>query len=90
MMGKMPNQLVYKMVPRAGLEPARHKPRDFKSLASTDFATWAGPRQQKAEFACSPSGGRKDSTAPAAWAEVNSDIWRVTDWQFNGLCVLSG
>jgi hypothetical protein len=29
-------------VPRAGLEPARNKlPRDFKSLASTNFATWA-------------------------------------------------
>ena len=28
------------MVPKAGLEPARHKPRDFKSLASTIFATW--------------------------------------------------
>ena len=32
----------FQMVPKAGLEPARHKPRDFKSLASTDFATWAG------------------------------------------------
>ncbi len=32
----------FNVVPRAGLEPARHMPRDFKSLASTDFATWAG------------------------------------------------
>ena len=30
------------MVPRAGLEPARDKfPQDFKSCASTDFATKA-------------------------------------------------
>ena len=30
------------MVPRAGVEPARtFGPRDFKSLASTCFATWA-------------------------------------------------
>jgi hypothetical protein len=30
------------MVPRAGVEPARViHPRDFKSLASTCFATWA-------------------------------------------------
>ena len=25
-----------------------------------------------------PSGSRKDSTAPAAWAEFSADIWRVT------------
>jgi hypothetical protein len=31
-----------KLVPRAGVEPARtFGPRDFKSLASTCFATWA-------------------------------------------------
>ena len=31
------------MVPRAGIEPAwDYLPRDFKSLASTCFATWAG------------------------------------------------
>ena len=29
------------MVPGAGLEPARPKSRDFKSLASTNFATRA-------------------------------------------------
>lgn len=29
------------MVPRAGLEPARDKARDFKSLVSADFTTWA-------------------------------------------------
>ena len=30
------------LVPRAGVEPARDViPRDFKSLASTCFATWA-------------------------------------------------
>ena len=37
-----------------------------------------------------PSGNRKDSTAPAAWAEFSADIWRVTDWQFNGFCILGG
>ena len=32
----------FKVVPRAGLEPARKKiPQDFKSCASTDFATKA-------------------------------------------------
>ena len=32
--------LIYEQVPRAGLEPARNKiPRDFKSLASANFAT---------------------------------------------------
>ncbi len=30
------------LVPGAGLEPAWPKPRDFKSLASTNFATRAG------------------------------------------------
>ena len=29
------------MVPRAGLEPAHPKARDFKSLVSTDFTIWA-------------------------------------------------
>ena len=29
------------MVPRAGLEPARPKSRDFKSLVFTNFTTWA-------------------------------------------------
>ena len=38
--GSLPNPLVY-LVPRAGLEPALPSERDFKSLASTDFATWA-------------------------------------------------
>lgn len=32
---------VYKMVPRAGVEPARPRTRDFKSLASTNFAIGA-------------------------------------------------
>ena len=30
------------MVPGAGLEPAWPRPRDFKSLVSTDFTTRAG------------------------------------------------
>ena len=30
------------MVPGAGVEPAWPKPRDFKSLVSTYFTTWAG------------------------------------------------
>ena len=29
------------MVPRAGLEPARPRSRDFKSLVFTNFTTWA-------------------------------------------------
>ena len=30
------------LVPRAGVEPARmFSPRDFKSLVSTNFTTWA-------------------------------------------------
>ena len=29
------------MVPRAGLEPARHSASDFKSLVSTNFTTGA-------------------------------------------------
>ena len=29
------------VVPRAGIEPARPKARDFKSLVSTDFTIWA-------------------------------------------------
>jgi hypothetical protein len=36
------NLKIKDMVPRAGIEPARIiHPRDFKSLASTNFATWA-------------------------------------------------
>ncbi len=33
--------MTYNMVPRAGLEPAHPKARDFKSLVSTDFTIWA-------------------------------------------------
>ena len=33
---------VYYVVPRTGIEPVRViSPQDFKSCASTDFATWA-------------------------------------------------
>ena len=36
------------MVPRAGLEPARNKfPQDFKSCASTDFATKAPSQSEQ-------------------------------------------
>ena len=39
------------MVPRAGLEPARNKfPQDFKSCASTDFATKALLYQNKIDY----------------------------------------
>ena len=35
-------QSVSEVVPRAGVEPARmFSPRDFKSLVSTNFTTWA-------------------------------------------------
>ena len=34
--------LVVRLVPGAGFEPARLSPRNFKSLASTSFATRAG------------------------------------------------
>ncbi len=33
--------LIAKLVPRAGLEPAHLAARDFKSLVSTYFTTWA-------------------------------------------------
>ena len=36
------NEFMKKMVPGAGVEPARRfSPRDFKSLVSTNFTTWA-------------------------------------------------
>ena len=39
------------LVPRAGLEPARNKfPQDFKSCASTDFATKALLYQNKIDY----------------------------------------
>lgn len=34
-------QIVWKMVPQAGLEPARLSTTDFESAASTNFATGA-------------------------------------------------
>lgn len=34
------------MVPRAGVEPAQPKPRDFKSLVSTNFTTGAAQSGQ--------------------------------------------
>ena len=43
--GALPNELIPHMVGLAGLEPAQmFSPRDFKSLASTYFATgpWSG------------------------------------------------
>ena len=45
------------MVPRAGVEPARtFGPRDFKSLASTCFATWAfNLKALKAEAGIEPA-----------------------------------
>ena len=36
--------LCINVVPRAGLEPAHPKARDFKSLVSTDFTIWAEVR----------------------------------------------
>ena len=38
--------LIYKLVPGAGIEPARLAAGDFESPASTNFTTRAGSRRQ--------------------------------------------
>ena len=47
------------MVPGAGVEPARmFSPRDFKSLVSTNFTTWArwrcGSESNRSRWICNP------------------------------------
>jgi hypothetical protein len=74
------------MVPGAGVEPARNKiPRDFKSLASTNFATQAiinrpRPESNRRKRLCRPLHDHS-ATQPCEWSGKRDSNSRPQPWQ---------
>ena len=62
------------MVRTAGIEPARASPRDFKSLASTSFATSALPAFSAVASHASRRYGRQTPSIRSALGGVKSNI----------------
>ena len=67
--------VLLKVVPRAGIEPARLAPADFKSAASTSSATWARrdctPKKKGGQAALLPRRPRLEAPEAAHAQQVD-------------------